>query len=105
MTDLKNLCTPWSLHFDRDGTEDVAIIRDGDGDDLARSRPFWLPEGDGPAPPTLAAMRLMAAAPELLDALVWLLDQTMNIDLFYGIELSEGEEEARAIGSYQSNVR
>jgi hypothetical protein len=68
MTQEKDLNTPWSLHFDRDGTEDVAIIRDANGDDLIRSRHFWLPEGDDPNPPTLAAMQLMAVAPKLLMA-------------------------------------
>jgi hypothetical protein len=64
-----NLNAPWSLHFDRDGTEDVAIICDANGHDLVTSRHFWLPVGDDPIPPTLAAMRLMTAAPKLLKAL------------------------------------
>lgn len=68
MTQQTNLNAPWSLHFDRDGTEDVAIIRDSNGEDLATSRHFWLPEGDDPIPPTLAAMRLMVVAPKLLMA-------------------------------------
>lgn len=59
---------PWSLHFERDGTEDIAIICDADGDELANSRPFWLPEGCDPIPATLAAMRLMVCAPKLLAA-------------------------------------
>lgn len=62
--------TPWSLHFDRDGTEDIAVILEADGEELAYSRPFWLPEEDDPVPPTLAAMRLMVAAPKLLTALI-----------------------------------
>ena len=57
---------PWSLHFDRDGTEDIAIICDADGEELVRSRRFWLPEGDDPVPSILAAMHLMAVAPKLL---------------------------------------
>lgn len=61
---------PWSLHFDRDGTEDVAIICDADGYDLARSGHFWLPEGDDPIPTTLAAMQVMNAAPDMLEALL-----------------------------------
>jgi hypothetical protein len=93
-TQQTNLGTPWSLHFDRDGTEDVAIICDSDGDDLARSRHFWLPERDDPVPPTLAAMRVMAVAPKLLEALDYLLEQTVDADLKYGITLSEGEEDA-----------
>jgi hypothetical protein len=65
----KRFNAPWSLHFDRDGTEDIAIICDADGNDLAHSRHFWLPEGDDPIPLTLAAMRLMTAAPKMLAAL------------------------------------
>jgi hypothetical protein len=68
MTHENSLNAPWSLHFDRDGTEDVAIICDSNGEDLVRSRHFWLPEGDDPIPPTLAAMRLIAIAPKLLSA-------------------------------------
>ena len=64
------LDTPWTLHFDRDGTEDVAVIRDADGDALVTSRHFWRPEGDPPTPPTLMALRVMAAAPKLLEALM-----------------------------------
>src|ERR1700734_2401079 len=45
-----DLIAPWSLHFHRDGTEDVAIICDADGDELARSRHFWLLEGDDAIP-------------------------------------------------------
>ena len=50
--------------------EDVAVICDADGDDLASSRHFWLPEDDDPIPLTLTAMRLMAAAPLMLAALL-----------------------------------
>ena len=39
---------------------------------------------------------LITAAPELLEALDYLLEQTVDMDLKYGICLSEGEEEARA---------
>ena len=41
-------------------------------------------------------MRVMAVAPKLLEALDYLLEQTVDMDLKYGIGLSEGEEEARA---------
>jgi hypothetical protein len=68
MTDT-TLNAPWTLHFDRDGTEDVAVISDADGDELVRSRHFWLPAGDDPMPGTLAAVRVMLAAPKLLAAL------------------------------------
>jgi hypothetical protein len=40
--------------------------------------------------------RQRKAAPELLDALNYLLEQTVDMDLKYGISLSEGEEDARA---------
>ncbi len=59
-----NDLTPWSLRVYRDGTEDIAIILEADGEELAYSRPFWMPEGNDPVPPTLAAMRLMAALSE-----------------------------------------
>lgn len=74
-TQSTELNTPWSLHFDRDGTEDIAVILNADGEDLAYSRPFWLPEEDDPIPPTLAAIRLMAVAPKLLEALHDLAEQ------------------------------
>lgn len=48
-TESINLCTPWSLHFDRDGTEDYAIIFDAEGHDLVQSTTFWLPEEDDAA--------------------------------------------------------
>lgn len=93
---MSNIKTPWTLHFDRDGTEDVAVICDSEGHDLVTSRHFWLPEGDDPIPPTLAAMRLMVAAPKLLAALEGLLEQTGDMDLKHGIELREVEQDARA---------
>lgn len=70
---VNEINAPWTLHFDRDGTEDVAIICDAEGSELVTSRHFWLPEGDDQTPPTLAALRLMASAPKLLEALQWLL--------------------------------
>ena len=91
---LIDLCTPWTLHFDRNGTEDIAVICNAEMDDLATSREFWLPEGDDPTPTTLAAFRLMTAAPDLLNALSYLLEQTVQMDLKHGIVLSEGEEDA-----------
>ena len=62
--------TPWSLHFDRDGTEDFAIIRDANDCDLVTSKFFWLPDGENdPLPGMLAVVRVMRAAPQLLDVL------------------------------------
>lgn len=74
------LNAPWSLHFDRNGTDDVAIICDCNGDDLAQSRDFWLPTGDDPEPGTLIAMRLMKVAPEMFDALKQLLSHVNDLD-------------------------
>lgn len=42
-----------------------------------------------------ANRRLIAAAPDMLEALDYLLEQTVDMDLKYGIGLSEGEEDAR----------
>lgn len=82
-----DLGTPWSLHFDRDGTEDYGIICDAEGNDLVAShlpqskvarladRPFgtgcfWLPEDDDqPMPVLVRQMQLMTAAPKLLEML------------------------------------
>lgn len=46
---------------------------------------------------TQANASLIAAAPELLEALEYLLDQTIAQDAAYGIELTEGEEEAASM--------
>jgi hypothetical protein len=40
--------------------------------------------------------RLRKATRELLDALKYLLEQTVDMDLKYGISLSEGDEDAKA---------
>ena len=95
MTDLSDLTTPWSLHFDRDGTEDVAIVCDAELNDLARSRHFWLPEEHDPIPKTLIAIRMMTAAPDLFEALEFLLEQTVNVNLEHAVPLSRGEQVAR----------
>jgi hypothetical protein len=85
MTDQRtDLCTPWSLHFDRDGTEDYGIICDAEGNDLVASHLpgtkmprwkdrefgegcFWLPDEEGDKMPLLVRqMRVMTTAPQLL---------------------------------------
>lgn len=43
----------------------------------------------------VANVRLAAMAPRLLEALHYLLEQTVDQDLNHGIELTEGEEDAR----------
>jgi hypothetical protein len=62
--------TPWSLHLDRDGTEDFLIICDAKGNDILRSEFFWQPDyDDDPLPVTMAAVWLMFKAPKLLESL------------------------------------
>ena len=46
------------------------------------------------SPEGLANARLIAAAPELLEALQYLMSQTIEMDEKYGVALSEGEHEA-----------
>jgi hypothetical protein len=99
MTATNRFNTLWNLHFERDGTEDVAVICDADGDELVRSRPFWLPDPGDPSPPTLHALQLMAHAPRLLSSLERLLNQ---IDLDFppevmGAKLSATLGEARSV--------
>ncbi len=67
-TTLSPFNAPWSLRFERDGTEDFAVLCDADDGELVRSREFWLPGAGEPEPPTLAAMRLIQAAPVLIAA-------------------------------------
>jgi hypothetical protein len=95
MTEPTPYCTPWSLHFESDGTEEYAVVRDAEGRVLAESSTFWIPQQGDPTPAALAAIRLMAAAPRLMEALHDLLAETVDMDLKYGIGLSEGEEDAR----------
>ncbi len=45
-----------------------------------------------------ANAQLMAASPLLLEALIYLLEQTVEQDLKYGIVLTEGEADARELG-------
>jgi hypothetical protein len=87
---------PWSLHFDRDGTEDVAVICDANGEDLLRSRHFWLPEADDPVPMTLAAMRLVAAAPALLAACQGIIDYAEREAIGLDSEKDRPESQAEA---------
>lgn len=87
---------PWRLRVERDGTEDLAVICDADGEALCTSRPFWLPRADDPTPPTLAAMRLMHAAPALLAALRNLVDHVENESLSLEQLKDQPETEAEA---------
>ncbi len=95
MTDTSNRHTPGDWNADGDlivasdptGTRpDIYIAEVVSADD----------EGRAATPRQQAAnMRLIAAAPRLLAALDYLLEQTVDMDLTYGIALSEGEADAR----------
>jgi hypothetical protein len=92
-----DLNTPWTLEFDRNGTEDIATIRDADVSDIVTSRPFWLPEGDDPVPPTLAALRVMKAAPRMLEALKSILSDADAISYHTPHLGTEFWDEARSV--------
>lgn len=95
MTDTSNRHTPGDWNADGNlivasdpaGTRpDITIAEVVSGDD----------EGRAATPRQQAAnMRLIAAAPRLLAALDYLLEQTVDMDLTYGIALTEGEADAR----------
>jgi hypothetical protein len=103
MTNLPdNLNTPWTLDFERDGTEDVAVIYDADYEELVRSRPFWLPQRDDPVPPTLAAMRLMRVAPSVLAALAGVIDYAENEAYCLENLKDSPEAEAEAAKAWQA---
>jgi hypothetical protein len=97
-TQFNALNTPWSLHFDRDGTENIAVIRDADGEELVTSRPFWLPAADDAIPATLAALRLMVVAPKLLHAALGILAAqeggTIDFDLLRNAVVAATETDA-----------
>jgi hypothetical protein len=73
-TESRQLCTPWALHFDRDGTEDFGTIYDAGGAPIVTSlhcRTSWLPEGENDEVPALVRqMQLIVTAPRLLHALI-----------------------------------
>jgi hypothetical protein len=78
-------------------TDEAEIIEDCDGENLAALVDL---AGDDEFTRSVAIdfepERQRKAVPELLDALNYLLEQTVEMDLKYGIGLSEGEEDARA---------
>jgi hypothetical protein len=80
-TTLDDLNSPWSLRFERDGTEAIAVISDANDEELLRSRDFWLPERDDPVPPTLAAMQLIVSAPALFSGCLMVIDRWERGDL------------------------
>jgi hypothetical protein len=104
----KILYAPWTLHFDRDGTENIAILCDAEGEELVTSRPFWLPEENDPTPPILAAMQLMETAPKLAEMLESLIDQISELQGISSVideDLMQGEafkEGVRLIASLKS---
>lgn len=78
-------------------TDEAEYVEDCDGESLAALVDV---AGDDEFTQSVAIdfepERQRKAAPELLDALSYLLEQTVDMNLKYGIGLSEGEEDARA---------
>jgi hypothetical protein len=89
------LNAPWTLQFDRDGTEDFGIICDAEGKDIVASHlpstriaerthasgTFWLPEDGGEIPPLVRQMQVMMAAPKLLEACRLVVERWQRGDL------------------------
>lgn len=84
------LYAPWSLWFDRDGTEDFGIVVDCNGKPIVSSRECqtcWLPEAkSGTVPDLVHQLQLMASAPRLLAAL------TDCVRLLADYDEDQGEE-------------
>ncbi len=100
---ITDLNTPWTLHFEGDGTEDIAVIRDASGEDMAATRPFWQPEGDDPIPQTLAAALAMKAAPNLLRALVKCESKLKEYhDFALGVDLLLHEQDDGALAEIEA---
>lgn len=81
-------------HFNRSGSIDI----DAGAHKLARIYCRELPGGvctDEAIAEAEATANLLCAAPDLLEALNYLMEQTIDMDQKYGVELSEGEEDAR----------
>ena len=93
------LNAPWSLHFHTEGTEDVAVICDSNGHDLATSRYFWMPYDNENIPPTLAGMWAMASAPELLQSL----RETLAYSLSFG-QPQSGSKAAKQIAKARAVI-
>ena len=74
-------CVRWQ---DCEGETFSALVDLDSDEQFEHSRVIDFPEG-----------RLRHAAPELADALEYLLGQTVNMDLAHGIGLTEGEADAR----------
>ena len=87
---------PWAYIQDEDGSFDVCQ-QGGAALTTWSSDVCRVYQIDGTQPEAVAEAnaRLIAAAPELLDALDYLLTETVDQDLKHGITLSEGEECAR----------
>ena len=82
--ETKHTPGPWKMGK---AIEDDSIPIENENGDMAT---VW------PSLHYTANARLIAAAPDLLAALDYLLEQTVDMDLKHGIELTEGETEARA---------
>ena len=90
---------PWIIGRSADGWPHIGTSRKfgAYGENVALvTRPTLSERMSGAEDFSAANARLIAAAPELLAALFYLLEQTVEQDVKHGIELTEGEEDARS---------
>lgn len=88
----KHTAGPWRIDRNNCHAGQIAVIHHCLNNDYVE---IWSTNWPDKEETQEANAALIASAPELLEALDYLLEMTVDQDLKYGIELTEGEEDAR----------